>query len=166
MKNLLATAVVLACCAHRSGCLAEEPKRDLLGVDVAMTQQDAEKQLKKIGAFERNERKQQQIWKVRDDRFSHLIIGADKEGKLRFVTAVARVDKGAKRVRYQTVGDLKAARQTGDPSIKNFSYEWSLPNQKGQPETLMIARGRDPEFLSTLSLKRIGDARPATDEKD
>lgn len=40
------------------------------------------------------------------------------------------------------IGNLKRARQAGDPKIKNFNYEWNLPAEKGAPATLVNARGR------------------------
>lgn len=135
---------------------AAEPGRDILGVSLRMSKENAQKHLKEIGTFERDERKQQEIWKVRDERFSHLIVGFDKVGKMRFLTAVAREDKEAKRVRYDEIGDLKKARQAGDVAIKNFNYEWTLPASKDEPAKMIIARGRDPEFLTTYSLKRAG----------
>jgi hypothetical protein len=78
---------------------------------------------------------------------------------LRYITAVAREDKEAKRVPYREVGNLAEARQAGDPKIRNFNYEWELPAGKGQPVTTVIAIGRDPKFLSTVSLKRNGQVR-------
>lgn len=136
--------------------LAAELERDILGIRLGMAKADAQKRLNEIGKFQRDERKRQDIWEVRDERFSHLIVGFDKEDKLRYVTATAREDKDAKRVGYEEIGRLKDARQAGDVSIKNFNYEWNLPAEKGDPETLVSARGRDPKFLSTYSLKRMG----------
>jgi hypothetical protein len=54
---------------------------------------------------------------------------------------------------------LEEARQAGDPGIKNFNYEWDLPSHSDGPKTLVSARGRDPTFLTTLSLKKVnGDS--------
>lgn len=137
----------------------QELQRQILGVHLNMTKDEAHKRLQEIGTFERDERKQQEIWKVRDESFSHLIIGLGKDDKLRFLTAVAREDKEAKRFAYNKVGDLKQARQAGDVKIKNFNYEWDLLADKDNPHTQINARGRDPKFLTTYSLKRLdGDA--------
>ena len=143
---------------------ATELKRDILGLRLNMTKAEAEARLKEIGTFVRDERKGQQIWELRDDRFSHLIFGADSDGRIRFVTAVAREGEEAKRVRYSEIGDPKKARQAGDPAIKNFNYEWSLAKGKDAPEMLVMARGRHEEFLSTYSIKRLGDAEQAKDD--
>ena len=162
MKNIFPVGALLALSILVShGSAAGEPKRDILGMHLEMTQEEATKRLNQIGSLEREERKQQAVWQVRDASFSHLIIGMTKEGKLRYVTAVAREDNEAKRLPYSSVGELKQARQAGDPAINNFIFEWSLPARKDQPAAIAVARGRDPEFLSTYSLKRTGETDPA-----
>lgn len=122
-----------------------------------MSQAEAEKRLKKIAVFERDERKRQQIWKLKEDEyFSHLIVGYDEKDTIRFVTAVAREDEKAKKMEYEDVGDLKTAAQAGDPKIKNFHYRWSLPATKDAPAAEVSVRGRDDNHLTTYSLKRVG----------
>ena len=136
---------------------AQELQRDILGIRLKMTEEEAHERLKEIGTFVRNEGKRQEVWQVHDESFSHLLIGFGKDEKLRYVTAVAREDKDAKRVPYERMGNLKKARQAGDPRINNFRYEWELPAEKDNPHTLVIALGRDPKFLTTYSLKRLDD---------
>ena len=165
MKKIFAAGALLALTALIGVASDGGPKRDILGLHLEMLQEDATKRLNEIGTFERDERKQQAVWQVRDPSFSHVIIGASKEGKLRFITAVARTDSDASRVPYASVGNLEQARQAGDPAIKNFRFEWSLPALKEQPAAIAQALGRDPEFLSTYSLKRIGATElPAAEE--
>lgn len=162
MKNRFLFSVSLAVgLVIASGVSAQELRREILGVRLAMTKEEAHKRLRVIGKFVRDERKQQEIWQVRHESFSHLIVAFDKKQQMRFVTAIAREDDETKRVAYDQVGNLEKARQAGDPEIKVFAYEWELPAKKGEPITLLIARGRDPKFLSTLSLKRMGDGPAA-----
>ena len=143
-----------------------EVRRDILGIRLDMTKEEAQARLKEIGSFVRADRKQQEVWAAKDKTFSHVIVGYEKEGPgLRYVTAVAREDKEAERMRYTDLGKLEGARQAGDPAIKNFNYEWTLPATEGHPEMLVIARGRDPEFLSTYSLKRLDGGGEAEEEK-
>lgn len=164
MNKTFAAGALLALSILVSHASDGEPKRDILGVHLEMTREDAAKRLDEIGTFERDERKQQAVWQVRDPSFSHVIIGMSKEGKLRYVTAVAREDDEAKRIAYSSIGDLEQARQAGDPAIKNFRFEWSLPARQDQPAAVAVALGRDPEFLSTYSLKRTGDTDTAAAE--
>lgn len=140
---------------------AGEVQRQILGIHFKLAKEDVHKRLNEIGSFVRAERKGQEIWQIRDPSFSHLIVAFAKDGKLRFVTAVAREDPEAKRVAYEEVGNLDKARQAGDPSVKNFNYEWALPSQDGNPHLLVNARGRDPAFLTTHSLKRVDDTPAA-----
>ena len=137
--------------------IAAEPSREILGLSLAMTKDAARARLQEIGTFERDERKQQEIWKVRDPSFSHVIIAFNKEGHVRFITAVAREDKEAKRVRYGDVAPLDRARQAGDVAVKNFNFRWDLPAGENGPAAELSARGRDSEFLSTYSIKRAAE---------
>jgi len=159
MRTLAPVSLLLLALASSFAVAAEpEARREILGLRLDMTKEEAEARLKQIGKFVRDEKKQQQIWEAKDKSYSHIIVGYEKTGPgLRYVTAVAREDKDAERMRYAEIGKVEAARQAGDPAIKNFNYEWSLPAVKGHPEMLVIARGRDPEFLSTYSLKRTGE---------
>jgi hypothetical protein len=163
MNKLIIILWILAAWAlPKAYAEARELPRQILGVHLNMTKDEAHKRLQEIGTFERDERKQQEIWKVRDESFSHLIIGFGKDEKLRFVTAVAREDKEAKRVAYDKIGSLKEAEQAGDPQINNFNYQWSLSTKGTNETTLIVARGRDPQFLATYSLKRlVGDETAA-----
>lgn len=88
---------------------------------------------------------------------SHILIGFAKEEKLRYITAVARKDQEAKPVSYREIGNLEKARQAGDAKIKLFNYQWTLPPENDEPETLVIALGRDPERLDTWALRRLGE---------
>jgi hypothetical protein len=130
-----------------------------------MAKPEVIKRLEQIGKFVRDERKRQQVWEVRDETFSHVVVGFDAGDVLRYVTAVAREDAEAKRLRYSDVGKVEEAHQAGDPKINNFNYEWRLAAAKGQTESMIVARGRDPEYLSTYSLKRLSDQSEADPEE-
>ena len=134
----------------------EKPARQILGLRLSMNEEQAHARLKEIGSFVRKEEKEQEVWKIKDASFSHILIGFAADRKLRYVTAVARKDKEAKPVTYESIGDLTKAKQAGDPKIKVYNYQRNLPAVKDEPETLLIVMGRDPEHLSTWSLKRLG----------
>jgi hypothetical protein len=148
---------------------AAEPAREILGLRLSMPREAAHERLKAIGKFERDERKRQEIWAVKDNpHFSHVVVGFDASNTLRFITAVSREDGEAKRLRYSDVGSVDAAQQAGDPKINNFHYQWMLPKAGDDPETMVAVRGRDPELLTTYSLKRLSDesGSPAKGEDD
>ena len=151
-KLIILLWFLVACALPKAYAEGNELPRQILGIQLNITKDEARKRLEKIGNFVREE-EHQEVWQVRDESFSHLIVGFDKDEKVRYVTAVAREDKEAKRIEYKKVGDLKKARQAGDPKVKNFNYQWNLPATKEQSHMLVIAAGRDPKFLTTFSLK-------------
>ena len=118
-----------------------------------MDKDEVMRRLGEIGKFVRREEGEQEAWEIRDPEFSHVIVGFGREEKLRYITAVARTDKDARRVSYAKVGQLKDAKQVGDVRINNFQYQWTVPKKNKQPAIVVLAMGRDPEFLSTLTLK-------------
>jgi hypothetical protein len=156
MKKLAAAAVLSFLFA--SGVQAfgvtppPQPRREILGIKVGMGAEAARSQLQKIGRLGREERKRQEVWEVSDPKFSGVIVGFDKAGRVRFVTAVAR--PGGERVRYGDVGDVKKARQKGNPAINNFRYEWEVAASGREPKIIVEASGRDQQYLSTYSIKR------------
>ncbi len=165
MKNLLIVCLALFLSATSAPAGPAKPGREILGLKLSMDKEAARARLKKIGTFERAEAGWQEVWKVRNPSYSHLIVGFGQKEQLNFITVVAREDKEAKRVPYAQIGELASARQKGDVKIKNFNYQWELPAAKGQPRALLIAAGRDPTFLITLSLKNLENA-PGKEEKD
>ena len=164
MRNitiLFAALVLLAAASLAGAAEIEQPKREIRGLHLGMTKEETEKQLKEIGTFERHERKQQEIWRVRDPSYSHIIIGREKDGRLRYITAVARTDEDAERIRYGSIANLERAKQTGDVAIKNFRFEWELPAVDNAPAVRVLAMGRDDDHLSTLTLRRMDDVADA-----
>lgn len=156
MQRILAIGFCLLLGFGPQTLSAKEPPREVLGFNLHMTEAEVRARLKEIGTFVRAEKKDE-AWKIRNNpSFSDVIIGFGKEGLLRYITAVAREEKDAKRVAYEEVGKTKEARQAGDVKIKNFDYQWQLPARGADPEMSVIAMGRDPKYLSTLSLKRLG----------
>lgn len=133
----------------------KEPAREILGVRIGMTKADAQVQLQKIGRLQKEERKRQEVWEIRDPRFSHLIIQFEKGTQLvHFVTAVARADAQAEKMRYSDVGELKKARQRGEAAKKNYRYEWGLEATGKDPKVQIVAWGRDPQYLQYYSIER------------
>lgn len=165
MIKVAAIIILSVGLANAGSSWAGEPERQILGVSLAMTADQAHARLKELGTLARTEpRPRQEVWVVKDQSFSHLLVGFGKEDKLLFITAVARTDQDAKKVTYEQAGDLKEARQAGDPKINNFRYEWEFPKEDAQPHTLVVAAGRDPHVLTTYSLKNLDV--PMEEEKD
>lgn len=137
--------------------------RDILGISLNQDKESAAARLNEIAVFERDDRRQQEVWKLKDNpRFSHLLVGFDSEKKLRYVTAVAK-EKGGTKMRYDEVGDTKTAKQEmPDP---NRRYIWLIEGKAGETARTVIAQGNNPEFLSTYSITKTPGGN-AADEKD
>ncbi len=149
MKRALAIVLLLLALApfHAE---AREPQPEILGVRLGMEKKEARERLGQLGKLEREERKRQEVWQLTDARYSHLLLGFDPEGRVRYVTAIARPQ--GKRVPYTEVGDPKTATRTGAPGHRK--YVWEVAEKSGGQGFLVMARGTDPRFLSTWSVKR------------
>ncbi|HKO96891.1 MAG TPA: hypothetical protein VJU86_07865 [Pyrinomonadaceae bacterium] len=159
MKKLVASSILSLLFAVSSFAVGlqppKEPARDILGVRIGMSADEAHTQLKKIGELQKEERKRQEVWAIRDPRFSHLIVQFEKGTRLiHFVTAVARADAQAEKMRYSDVGELKSARQRGEAAKKNYRYEWGLEAAGKDPKVQIVAWGRDPQYLQYYSIER------------
>lgn len=132
---------------------ASAPVTDILGVRLDMPRDSVRGTLAAIGTFEREERKRQEVWTVRDPRFSSLIIGYDPKWNVRYVTAVANA--AGVPVTYADILEVSGAerRSAGD----TYTYTWKT----GTPPYYVIAIG-GPERLNYLSLKKDprADAQP------
>lgn len=131
-----------------AGCATTQPATrisDILGVRLDMPRDAVRSVLATVGTFEREERKRQEVWTVRDPRFSSLIIGYNPEWNVRYVTAVANA--GGVPVTYADVLQVSDAerRSAGD----THTYTWKT----GTPPYYVIAIG-GPERLTYLSLKK------------
>lgn len=146
--------VVLAAVAAEAGI--KKPPRDILGVRLGVTEDAARKRLRKIGNQQkeekgREEEGEQEVWTLKaDSRFDYLLVRFDHEHRLFFMTIVVRA--GA-RMRYADVADLKLAQRATDG--RNYSYTWRVEAKGKQPPYAVVARGSDPELLTSYSIFRL-----------
>jgi hypothetical protein len=124
---------------------------EILGVRLEMHQGEAHAVLKRIGSLERKERKRQEVWVLNDARFSHLLIGFDAESRVRYVTAIAR--SGGQRVRYEELGETGSAQRAVSPG--HYKFTWEVASRRGQPGYLVVAHGRESQYLDSYSLKKL-----------
>ncbi len=123
-----------------------------MGISLDMSRDAARARLKAIGNLEREERKREEVWAVKDSRISHLLVGYDADNHVRYVTALARTD--GPRIRYQEVADPKSAQQSHVQGNHKFTWEVA---RRGHVAYLLIARGRDPQYLDSYSVKKLGE---------
>ena len=149
MKKLLSLSLLLAITALVSAA-AVRPRPEIMGISLDMKRDEALARLKAIGSLEREARKQQEVWAVKDARISHLLVGYDAENRVRYVTAIARTD--APRIRYQEVAELKSAQRS--VTAGNNKFTWEIEERRGQTAFIIIARGHDAEYLDSYSVKK------------
>ncbi len=109
--------VGVALCGHpsfASGRVATEGHPyNIMGISLGMSRADARARLQSLGSLDRETRKRQEVWTIKDARISHLLVGYDPEMRVRYVTAIARTD--GPRIRYDEVADLKSAATRTEP---------------------------------------------------
>jgi hypothetical protein len=149
MKKLFSVSLLLVIGVLVSAAPAR-PRPEIMGISLDMKRDDAVARLKSIGNLEKEARKLQEVWAVKDARISHLLVGYDGEGRVRYVTAIARPD--GPRIRYQEVADLKSAQRSVSPG--NHKFTWEIEERRGKSAFILIARGHDAQYLDSYSIKK------------
>jgi hypothetical protein len=149
MKKLTSLSLLLLIGIVVSAAAAR-PRPEIMGISLDMSHDDARARLQSIGSLEREDRKRQEVWAVKDPRISHLLIGYDADYRVRYVTAIARAD--GPRIRYQDVADLKSAQRSNTPG--NHKFTWEIEEHRGKERFIIIARGRDAQYLDSYSVKK------------
>lgn len=155
-KKLLSLAFILSVIFINVQLAAAATKHDVLGIEVGMSREDAISRLAKIGKKDHDERKQQEIWALTDDkRFSHIIISFDKEYKyVRFINAKAK--ENGERVRYSDVIDIEKAVAQNVPN--NYKYVLTVPAEGGKAAYRIIARGSDKDYLTYFAVEVLTES--------
>lgn len=164
MKRVVTVCTVCCLLLLAAACSAAGgPKPEILGVRLGMSREQAHARLQEIGKLEKEERKQQEVWRLNDDpSYSHLMVAYDKEhASVRYVTAVA--NEQGRRVPYADVVSLGSARL--DSTQANRTYTQELPERDGQPGFVAKAIGTDPTYLKYYSIKRSDSGGEEEDEE-
>jgi len=149
MKKLTSLFLLLVISILVSAAPAR-PRPEIMGISLEMSRDDARARLKSIGSLEKEDRKRQEVWAVKDSRISHLLVGYDAEYRVRYVTAIARTD--GPKIRYQEIADLKSARRAVVQG--NHKFTWEIEGRRGHEAFILIARGHDPQYLDSYSVKK------------
>ena len=147
-----------AACSKATG-----PKPEILGVRLGMSREEAHARLQEVGKLEKQERKQQEVWRLNGDpNYSHVMVAYNKEyTSVRYVTAVAN-EQGS-RVPYTDVVNPEGARLESTQATRTYTQE--TPARDGQPGFITKAIGTDPTYLKYYSVERT-DAVEQEEEED
>ena len=142
---------------------SSEPKPEILGVRLGMSREEAHARLQAIGKLEKEERRQQEVWRLNGDpSYSHLMVAYNKEyTSVRYVTAVA--NEQGRRVPYAEVMNLGGARLESSPASRTYVQEF--PERWGRPGFVAKAIGADPTYLTYYSVERSDSEGEEEDEE-
>ncbi len=141
---------------------AAGPKPEILGVRLGMSREEAHARLQEVGKLEKQERKQQEVWRLNGDpNYSHVMVAYNKEyTSVRYITAVANEQGG--RVPYADVVNTRGARLESTQASRTYTQE--TPARDGQPGFITRAIGTDPTYLKYYSVE--GTAAVQEEEED
>jgi hypothetical protein len=147
--NLCCLLLLLAAACSR----ASEPEPAILGVRLGMSREEARARLQTIGQLEKEERKQQEVWRLTDDpSYSHLMVAYNRDyTSVRYVTAVAR--EQGRRVPYADVVNPEGARLDVTPASRTYTRE--TPARGDRPGFITRAIGTDPTHLKYYSVELV-----------
>src|SRR5215211_4601428 len=128
-----------------------KPRPEIMGIALGMSRDAAQARLKSPGSLEKEQRKRQEVWAIKDPRVSHLLVGYDAEYRVRYVTALARTD--GPRIRYDEVADIRTAQRANNQG--NYKFTWEVAARRRQFGYVMMARGHDPDYLDSYSVKKL-----------
>lgn len=147
------TAAICCLLLLASACATGvEPKPEILGVRLGMTREEARARLQNIGELEKEERRQQEVWRLKgDSSYSHLMVAYNKEyTSVRYITAVA--NEQGNRIRYADVINLGSARSESTQATHTYTQE--VPARASQPGFITKAIGTDTTYLKYYSVER------------
>ena len=150
MKTFLSISLLMLL-AVVANAVALKPQPQIMGITLDMRRDVAQARLQTIGKLEKQDRKRQEVWAVKDQRISHLLIGYDAENRVRYVTAIARAD--GQRLRYEEIADLKSAERISNQG--NVKLTWQVAAHRRQLAFIVVARGHDPQYLDSYSIKKL-----------
>jgi hypothetical protein len=152
--KMMKIAVTICCLLLLAPACATvvEPKPEILGVRLGMSREEAHARLRNIGQLEKEERRQQEVWRLTGDAsYSHLMVAYNKEyTSVRYITAVAN-EQGS-RIRYADVINPGVARLESTQASRTYTQD--VPAHTGQPGFITKAIGTDPTYLKYYSVER------------
>ncbi|MDX6611999.1 MAG: hypothetical protein QOD75_1185 [Blastocatellia bacterium] len=133
----------------------KQPQREVFGLRLGMNEETVHRVLKKIATQQKEEREEegegeQEVWVLKkDSRFDYLLVRFDAQHELWLITVVVHKDAG---VRYGDLGALQNAKHATDG--RNVTYKWSVAAKGKQAGYVVIARGSNPDTLTSYSISR------------
>ncbi len=136
------------------GAAVRNPRGVILGLRLGMREEAAHRKLRKIAHQQKEDKDaekegEQEVWLLRDRRLDYLLLRFNHEHQLWLMTVVVR--QGS-HLLYSELGDLKRASKATDG--RNYTYTWKVNSSAGQKSYLVVARGGDPNYLTSWSISQ------------
>ncbi len=169
-ENFGLGAMLLLSLVFLSGCSKPAPAlpKDLFGISVGESRDEAQKRLSEIATFERDEEKRQQVWQLKNDpRFYKMAIGYDRENRVRYITAFVEKATAKERVRFTDVGDLGSAKK--EILEPHHRYIWDVAGEgeeEGKPDYQVNVYGDNPDFVTIYTLAEKFDPNRLREEQE
>lgn len=151
MRNPVPALIVLMLFAFVGTASAHPPRPDLAGLRLGMSNEQASETLARRGKplhgnGEESERGVQESWSLERGPWAYVAFGVDG-GRVRWVTAFAR--RTGPRIRYRDIGSLADCQRSGF-----YFFTWKVPATRRRPPYMVIARGTDSTYVTSVSLVR------------
>lgn len=138
-------------CSIRSLADSADLPDNVAGLKLAMTKDEVRTNFAANGELVNELEKNQQLWRLKNDpHFSQIVVGFDRENKVRFVTAFAEKDKVSKLMRFDEIGTLKNAKAEILPP--HYRYTWEISVSKSDSPYFLTAYGDNPDFVTMYSI--------------
>src|SRR6185503_2748966 len=143
-----ASLFVLVVAGAQQQVAGKDPTREVLGLRLGMSEQSARSRLQKIATWQKPAfKKRLEVWILSHDPTYNYLVVKFKNSQLIFIQAVVNA---AAHVRYEDLGSLAHAVTRSDGHT--HTYEWKIKPHGKQAGCLLIARGSNPEFLTSYSI--------------
>ncbi len=157
MRNSVPALVVILLLSSIATASAAPPRAELAGLRLGMSEEQARETLARHGKplrgkGEESERGEQESWSLDRGPWAFVAFGIDGE-RLRWITAFAR--RAGPHIRYRDIGSLADSKRSGF-----YFFTWKVPAARGRSPYLVIARGTDSTYVTSVSLLR--DEREAS----
>ena len=83
--KILSTLFWLLMVCGLAGAVPARPRPEIMGISLDMKRDDARARLQSLGTLEKEDRKRQEVWAIKDPRVSHLLVGYDGEYRVRYI---------------------------------------------------------------------------------
>ena len=139
---------------------AAEPAVELAGIHIGQPLDQVRQALNGRASFEKED-EGQQVWRVlHDPAMQYLIMGFDRERRVRYITAVAAA--GGPPLSCAPLGDAPVPAKAG----KAGNGEWLREIHESGMELRVIARGAALDRLTSCSVKKQGAGLEQEEEEE